>query len=561
MMRKPILYVLEQKRIYFMMWAIWRSKLWAVRNRWRNSSWTIRCLTLLLGGGILAGSAGGYSFLAGWFVKNDATSAKFGPVLVALVAQLFFITLIVSLRPVFYAFYQASDLTFLRVTPLPSVVIFAAKAIESSESTILPVIVGGVILTAYGQAMDFKTGYYLWSAGMVAGMSLLTTAISLATVFVAIRVFNPRRARYIILASLLFSLGAFFLCLGLLSTTTDMQFLLALFRLWGRFQTGDFIFSSIVPVGILLSGAILLGLDYGLYQRLFYNGWERVHEVSIEVGNKRKRLHFLERWAYHFPSLSGKYIIAKEWLLWARSPSRLFYLVGLPTNAVWVLTPLLIRSATLAEILMPVSWIVLSVLFIMVPLAVVTWAMDVSAGDGRNWALLRLMPVSVSDLLSGKFWGLFIPSLLSVECLTLGIMPRFGWSWWTLMALLLAAYLVFGFSVTGIAVGSLAAKLRSNLPTKVSGWGLPASLLMSLILVISTVLSILWAINFMIPAVHLSPWWRVVQMFPTLSRFLNLGWWALPMLFGINGVFWLLIAATWKAGIRRLERWEVVGEG
>ena len=545
-----------------MMWAIWRSKFWAVRNHWRNSSRIIRVLTLLLGGGILAGIAGGYSFLVGWFAKTGAASATLGPVLVIPIAQLFFLTLIFSLRPVFYAFYQASDLTFLRMTPLPSVVIFATKAIESSEFTILPVIVGGVILAAYGQAMDLKTGYCFWSAGMLVGMALLTTAISLVAVFVTIRVFNPRRARGIILASILFFLGMFFLCLGLLSTTRDMQFLLALFRLWGRFQSGGIVLSPIMPVGILFAGAILLGLDYGLYQRLCYSGWERVHEVPIELGSKRIRLHFLERWAYHFPSFPGKYIIAKEWLLWVRSPSRLIYLVGLPINAIWVVAPLLIRSATLAAILVPLSWIALLVMFILAPLAVVTWAMDVSAGDGRNWASLRLMPVSVSDLLFGKLWGLFIPSLFSVECLmTFGIMPRLGWSWGTLMFLMLAAYLVFGFAVTGIAVGSLAARLRSNLPTKVSGWGLPTSLLMSLVLVITTVLSVLWAINFVAPVVPLSPWWHVLQMFPALSRFLNLRWWALPVLLGLHGVFWSLIVAAWKAGVRRLERWEVLGEG
>lgn len=539
-----------------MMWYLWRGKLWMARNRWQNQPLVARFFTLLLLAGVLGGIWGGYRYLVGRFSEMGAALRLLSPLVFVGAALPFLLTLVFESRAVFCAFYTASDLSLLRAAPIPPVTIFAVKTIESSQLVLLPLTLGGMVLLAYGQASHSGWGFRLWALGILCGMALVTVALSLAVVFLAIRFFNPRRARGFILGgAVLISLAA--LCLWLPFTYKSSDFFAALLRFWGALQSHSITLTPGAPAGTLMAGAVLIGLDYWLYRRLFYYGWARVHEVPIQLEQTPKHLHFLERWSRSLPGLPCRHMVAKEWLSWARSPRRLIYLLGLPLNGVWILLLYFSKSSVLAVM----SWILFVLLFILISLAVATWAIDLMAGEGRNWALLRVMPVSMKDVLRGKFWGLFLPALVSVEVVALGASPMVGWSWKTLLiTFLITAYLVLSFAASGIAVGSLAANVRSNEPAQAVGcWGLPVALLMSLLLVGLTVLSGFWGLDYLTTAERLPPWWQGLRSFSILNWLVRLRLWALFIFAGAHALFWLLVRGIWRAGARRLERMEVTG--
>lgn len=534
--------------------ALIRGKLWIVYNHWRYESAATKLLTLLILVGSLVTVWWGYTYLLQRFaqISGDSAGVQIG---IALVILLFFlVTAVFSLRNNFNSLYQTSDLNFLRVFPIPSIAIFTVKVLEGGKLALLPIAFGIIMLFSYGKSTYQEPGFYLWAAGLLVGLTLVSTGISLALVLSAVRFLNPRYLNRLVLIPFMLIISIMILPVLGANISADMTMLVT------RWLSRDFAqgllmpLISGLPVITLLFGTTLIGLCYWLYERSFYYGWaNHLYEVVSNLKRTNIYLHPVERWARSILLLPCRTLVAKEWLMWVRSSRQLASLF-LPLGLVGLLLPLYFVDEPVLRVTI---YIMLPFFFIIqIPLVVTTWGTEIMAKEGRNFALLRVLPLTGNDLLQGKFYSVLLPAIITVGISVLGTGLFLRLSLGIILAsLILVVYLVFGFAASGIIIGSLAATIRASEAGEIdrtnSGPELAVAVVLSLLLTILTILSVVWILEQWVSTEYLPLWWNNLRNFSFFERFFARSAWGI--LVSLHGLWWLLVGIIWKVSVLRLE--------
>jgi hypothetical protein len=250
--------------------------------------------------------------------------------------------------------------------------------------------------------------------------------------------------------------------------------------------------------------------------------------------------------------------LVKEWRALRRNPRSLISLAQPFVLVVMILVPFLIAGKG-AEALRPLMfWLMLMCLTLFLSNSPVGMPLMSIAQEGRKIALLRSVPVPMSEVLKAKFWATWVPLALAgvLVFLVAGMWLRFPW--WQIGFLAgLTIWGLAGGSVMTMAIGGLwvdftAEELKQRIPALI------AYLMMGLNLsfVLVTTAAFVWLM------VRLYPDSRVVLAVQALAGYGPVGWifseklWIPLTLMASQVLFWLGAKALWAAAVRRLEGWE-----
>jgi ABC-2 type transport system permease protein len=223
----------------------------------------------------------------------------------------------------------------------------------------------------------------------------------------------------------------------------------------------------------------------------------------------------------------------------------------------------LLSSKEASTTLQPlVFWFMLTLLVLFLATLPIGTTMMAVAREGGSIALLRSLPVSMSEVLKGKFWASWLPvaAWWTAVLLVAGLLLR--WPWWQLGAVaILVIWATAGASAAATAMGGLTVdfareELKQRISTTISYLQMALNLLFALLCIGSC----LWLI------VRLFPEDQTVLVLRTLSQYRFVGWlysaspWIPLILVGVQGAFWIGVKILWRAAVQRLERWELAAE-
>jgi hypothetical protein len=317
---------------------------------------------------------------------------------------------------------------------------------------------------------------------------------------------------------------------------------------------------SLVVAG-LLGGALVVGLiSYRIFDNSFHEGWNRFRIVPTRqptIYPSTGRSKGISRLAGSFPA-PMRYILIKEWLELRRNPRGLITLAQPLVLLVFILVPFL-GSGSRVNTLQPlVFWFILAFLVLFLSTSPLGTSLIAIAQEGRNVALLRSVPIPMSEVLKGKYWALWLPVGFTwiFSILAAGLWMRF--SLWQIG--FLAGTALWGFSgamavtmaIFGLKTDFSAEDLRQRVSTPTSYLTMAVNMVFGLL----TVITFMWVI------VHLFPDSRAVSLIQAFSGSRIIGWlfsgnlWNLFVLLGGQITFWIVVKILWDAAVRRLEVWE-----
>ena len=484
------------------------------------------------------------------------------PVMLASVAVL---TLITSLSSAFHHLFMASDLELLLAAPVPPRSLFGLKIFEIWRDSLHIILFQGAALYGFGQSLHLPASYYV--AALAIGL-LLTLSASAVGATVTLALARVRFGESILGVSRLLAL-LLFLPVGVLGMPT-----LGLRRGGGALLLGQGSVESAVgalrTVGdppawapttwaahvllgdnvallsalLLVSTAIVVFSTLNLvYARLFQGGWERVRfSPAAPRSNRRRRLVRLPEVALPTGALAG--VLLKDWRTIVRDPrwrtGTLFTLValGLPATILFAGDPFA-RSDHLVRF-----WVS------MLPVPYLAYLFGNQQGastliyEGRNLALLRAAPVSMTRILGAKVLGGLALVLLVTWVTTLAVgLVRAGQPLEMVAAIAAASWLAVGASVCAVTGAALTADFESDNPQRRVGC-------------LGTLVTSALSIFFFVTNLALLAWW-IGRGVLNLPRFL-LGVlpfldWGLPVL-AVVSVGAIIFAS--RAAVARLATWE-----
>jgi hypothetical protein len=254
-----------------------------------------------------------------------------------------------------------------------------------------------------------------------------------------------------------------------------------------------------------------------------------------------------------------RFFLAKEWLELRRDPRGLINLAQPLIMVVVVFGPFMV-SGNDAEALLPLLfWIMVMFLTMYVSFAPIGSHLMAIAREGRNFALLRSAPVSMADVLKGKYWAMLIPMVLSWSGILLIVSLWLQLSVWQIIFLMCITILgLTGASAVTTAIGGLKVdfsveELKQRIPSLISYIIMGVNLIFALLTVVLST----WLIY------QLYPESSVVIVIRTLLENSVAGWFfqatfGPPItLLGALGVFVVGVRVLWGTAVHRLEEWEV----
>jgi len=302
-------------------------------------------------------------------------------------------------------------------------------------------------------------------------------------------------------------------------------------------------------------------VTYRVFDTSFHEGWNRFREVPAR--RTHRALATRRSWG-----VSGllrplpqplRCFLVKDWLVLRRSPRSLINLVQ-PFALAVVILVLFMSAGKGAEALRPLLfWFTLMFLILFLSVLPVEGMPLMSiAQEGRKIALLRSAPISMSDVLKGKFWATWVPLVVAwvLVFLVAGMWLQF--LWWQIGFLSgLTIWGLAGGSVMTMAIGGLridftAEELKQRTPTVTSF--VMMGLNLSFVLVTSA--TFVWLM------VRMFPDSQAVVAIQSLVAFAAVGWlfsdtlWVPLGLVGSQVLFWIGAKVLWNAAVLRLERWE-----
>jgi hypothetical protein len=491
-------------------------------------------------------------------LNSDQAAATIATIL----PMAFFILLLFALLgigDVLYQLYLAGDLEILMVAPLPYRTIFLVKLLQCSRATLIPALVFGAFLIAFGAARSLPVGYYLLILLLTVAAIALVTALIMILVMLLARLLPAGKVRSwmpaaILLATIVLMLLQQLVTQRWLSQDHLVNFLntaLLDLRRLGLFTAG---FVALAGVGALIA--------YQVFATAFHEGWNRFRVVpswrkpGTPPAQRPGGLYRLLRPV----SAPLRAIIVKEWLELRRNPRGLIALIQPFILVLFILLPFLFIGNNTGSFTPILFWFLLFVIMITLSTSPLGTALIVVAQEGPNMALLRTRPVSMSAVLKGKWWANWTPNALS----------------WFLVLFLTGSWLRFPFWQTVVLVGiALWGLTGASLMTQaIAGWKVDFSVadlrkrstsaMNYLIMGLNLAFVLITAALFIWIMVRLLPESDAVQAIAALSGFNTIGWlfspalWP-PLILGLGQVaFWIATIILWNTAVRRLEAWEEV---
>ena len=492
-------------------------------------------------------------------VDPDAAIAAL-PVLLLGVTLL---TLVTSLSSAFHHLFLAGDLELLQVAPVPSRSFFGLKVLEIWRDALHVILFQGAALYGFGQTLHMSPTYYASAA--VVGL-LLTIAASAVGATVTLALARVRFGESVLGASRLLAL-LLFLPLGTLGIPSiglgrnrpalllDQGSVNAVAgglrsvgeppswapTTWAAHVLLGDEFAGLALVLLAVTTAVLFGGMQLAFDRLFQGGWERVRFSAAAPHVNRRR------WFAVAPTPRGPLaaVLLKDWRTVIRDPrwrtGTLFSLIALTAPALVLFAaepfsraPHLIRF-----------W------FGMLPVPYLAYLFGSQQGastlsyEGRNLALLRAAPVTMTRVLMAKVCGGLVMVLVVTWLATIALgINHDGAPIEIVAALLAATWLALGATLSAVAGAALTADFESDNPQRRVGClGTLAISALSLLFFVSNTGALAW--------------WLVRSAF-TVPRFLAVLApvldWGLPVI-AVCAMGAVLVAA--RLGARRLSNWEM----
>jgi hypothetical protein len=539
-----------------MVWKILRPRFWILDRKVRETN---RFIIF----GLIALLAFGGQWVYDSFIRNylDLLSAEQAlPTAVSLLPlglSLFLLFAVLGIGDVINQLFLTPDLEVLLVAPIPSWAIYTVKLLQCSRATLLPAVFLGVFLLVLGLAWQVAATYYLFIAIILLAVVALTTAIIMILVIILARFIPSQRLRSwmpvaVILATMALFLGQQVLGQWLTGQQALNQFLSHTLQDPGRL--------SIVAVALAGLSLVVSLAAFLIFDRAFHEDWDRFREVPSQPPSATPyapRALDLTRLARPLRA-PLRHLVVKEWLQLRRDPTGLIRLAQPFALVIFMLFPLLAMGQE-GEFLRIFSfWYLLVVLpFFMGILSAGTSLLAV-AGEGRNIALLRSAPLSIPNVLWGKFGVAWGPAVLvwSIVLLLvgfwLGLLPGQQGLLISLVVWVLTGASLAALAMGGLTVDFMAEDLKQRISTPVNYLTMGLGLLLAAL----TTVAGIWLVVHLFPD---SDAVRVLQPFASDRAvswvFSNAPWPPLILLCGqaayFVGVKWL-----WDSAVRRLEEWE-----
>jgi hypothetical protein len=473
---------------------------------------------------------------------------------------LFFFLLfaMLGIGDVMHQLYLASDLELLMIAPVRFRTIFIVKLLQCSRASLIPALGLGAFLVALGWAWNAAANYYLLNVLLILAAMTLATATIMIFVILLARLLPTQKIRSWM--PVLVTATMFALILGQQSAT---QWFL------GRTDLITHLTESLLNPGQMG----LLAIEFGtlalvtslvasqIFHFAFHEGWNRFREVPTRqapVSPVTPRSWGASQWVRPLPT-PLRYFLVKEWLELRRNPRGL---INMAQPLIFVVAMVLlpaIRSSTGRDALQPLLFgFMMMVLALFMGVSPIGTSLMAIAQEGRRLVLLRSAPISMSDVIKGKFWSTWIPMALSwiVVLIIAGIWLQFPlWQIGFLMGMTILG--MAGVSAMTVAVGGLSVaftveELKQRISVGVS----------YLLMGINSIYMLLTITIFVWLMIRLFPESLVVLALHALSNFGVIEWlfsnsmWVPIALAGGQVLFWTGVKTLWDAAVRRLEAWE-----
>ncbi len=539
-----------------MVWKILRPHYWILDRRVRatNRFVVVGLIVLLMAAGQWAYAnlvRGNLALLS----SDQAPSLIASSLPMGLFVLLLFALL--GMGDIMHQLYLASDLELLMVAPVRYRSIFLVKLLSSSRATIMPAVLFGAFLVALGLARDAAVSYYLLIVLLILAAMTLVTAGVMSLVILMARLIPPPKVRSWMPAVV--ALVTVVLMLGQQSAT---QWFL------GQPSLIKFLTEALLDpekLAVVVAGLAGLALattlvTYQIFDKSFHEGWNRFLVVPTRRAPPspagRRRLG-VSRLVQPLPA-PLRQLLVKEWLELRRDPRGLINLVQPLVLVAFILAPFVIGGKGVEELRPLLFWFMLMFLLIFLGILPIGAPLMAIAREGRNMALLRSAPISMSEVLKGKFWAMWLPMVLSWGL----ILPLAGlWLQFPLWQIgFLLATIVCGLtggSAVAVAIGGLSVDFTiEELKRRISTLAQCAIMALNIFFVLLTLATFVWLM------VRLFPGSDVVLVIQALAGSGAVGWifsdavWLPFALVSCQVAFAVVVKLLWDAALRRLERWE-----
>jgi hypothetical protein len=479
----------------------------------------------------------------------------------ALPLGLFFLIMfaLLGVGDMIHQLYLASDLELLMVAPVPYRTIFLVKLAQSSRATLIPALGYGVFLLALGFAQEAAASYYLLIVMLILVAMILATAAVMILVILLARLLQPQKIR-----SWMPAVITLVTLVLLLSQQSATQWFI------GQTDLISFLTEALLNPGQLsLVVAVLGGLAlatslmaYQIFSTSFYEGWNHLREVptqQVSFSPTTRRPWGVSRLLQSLPT-PLRYFLIKEWLELRRNPRGLINFAQPLVLVVVALVPFLSGGKGTGTLRPLIFWFMLAYMMPFLSTMPLGTSLMAIAQEGRKMVLLRSLPISMSDVLKGKFWATWAPTALCwvFVFLITGIWLQFP-PWKISLLVTMAIWGLAGTSVATMAIGGVkvdftAEELKQRIPTVTSYLMMG----LNLVFVFLTIVTFVWLMIRLFPD---SPDVLAIQV---LSGYPFIGWLfstnsLIPLaLLGGQIAFWVGGKVMWDAAVRRLESWEEI---
>ncbi|MFC2028970.1 hypothetical protein ACFLTX_03480 [Chloroflexota bacterium] len=452
--------------------------------------------------------------------------------------------------------YLVSDLELLRIAPIPYRTIYLVKLLQCSRSTWVPVLVIGAILTLFGAAQNAPAAYYgLIVLLLLAIMVLITTLVMILVVILA-RIIPAQLVRT--WKPLILILVTFGLVLSYpLITNFLIQENLVSYIVRALQNPKEL---GLISAGFTGISLVLTLLGYIIFKVSFHEGWDRFHVTPtgrsqrVIDGSRKKDLSWMLKW---LPS-PRRHFLLKEWLEFRRNPRGPIMLLQPLVIIVMLLLPFLSNSSMIEYFSPFIFWFLAIALVMLLGTLPLSTFLMIVVEEGRNLALIRSTPISMSEMLKGKFWATWIPIVLSWTIILSVVGRMINYSLvQTGFLVLMMVFGLTGVSLITISIVGLKADFSiDELKQRVS------SQISLLIIGLNTIFMILTFLVFSWTLVHITPANMAVDMLRSFSNYAFISWlfsssmWNLVILIAFQLGCWIGIWFVWNAAVHRLEEWE-----
>lgn len=386
-----------------------------------------------------------------------------------------------------YELYLQSDIDLLMASPIHLRELFASKFAGLVTATVgLVGLLFLSILTGYGRAVDVPPIFYVGTLALIAVITILLSAIDMSLVMLAARIMPAKRVQGLIFALSGVMGAGIWLAFQVFSRQSDspprevpfspetpmpfsgppppqLRGLITSYpaRALQALQSSDAL-TFVIQTGLFAAvTSVTVVLCFWIFKLTFYQGAARVGASASPSALPSGKQRLRERLAHVFPEPIGG-LVTKDWLSFPRD---LRYLANLIFPFVMVFyfgTQGFSPSAAAPGLWGSVAPVTFLSLLLTSGLVMPSIGME-----GRNFGLLRSLPVSVDQILLGKFAAFFPLVLIATWTALVPIALYRGATAFELAGMLAGSlWLTMGITALGVGVGALGANFDAQSPNR-----------------------------------------------------------------------------------------------